>query len=137
MGFTFTGGSDGYLYPARTLDGGKTWEINGAWFGNPTADAENSVETIGGASSQVAWAWDRPPRDPSQALFTTIDGGQHWYRTVWQGIVTSIGQGSNGDLVARVAPLTFEVNHKEVPSGSPGVYMSTDGGSTWEYVKAY
>jgi hypothetical protein len=133
---TNTNGFISYLYPARTTDGGKSWEINGVWFANPTADSGNFVDTIGGASSQVAWAWSSRPTDPSQTLFTTIDGGQQWYRTVWPGIVKSIGQGSNGDLVARVAPLIFEVNHKVVASGSPGVYTSTDGGGSWEFVRA-
>lgn len=130
---TQTDTSGGYLYPARTTDGGATWEIDGAWMGNPTADAGNFVSTIGGASSQAAWAWNSQPSDPSQVLYTTMDGGGQWYRTVWMGVVTSIGQGSNGDLIARVAPLTFEVDHRKVLSGSPGVYSSTDG-DTWEYV---
>ena len=131
---TATDSSGGYLYPARTSDGGATWQINGAWFGNPTADAGNFVDTIGGASSQVAWAWNSRPSDPTAPLYTTMDGGQQWYRTAWQGIVKSISQGSNGDLVARVAPMTFEVNHRIVPSGSPGVYASTDGGGSWKFI---
>ena len=90
VGFALTGTdrSGGYLYPARTLDGGQTWAIDGAWFANPTADAVNFVNTIGGASSQVAWAWNRRSAAPSQVLFTTMDGGRQWYRTVWMGIVS-------------------------------------------------
>ena len=134
---TATDSSEGYLYPARTTDGGATWQIDGAWFGNPTADAGAFVDTIGGASSQVAWAWNSRPSDPEGPLYTTMDGGLEWYQTAWQGIVKSISQGSNGELVARVAPMTFEVNHRMVPSGSPGVYTSANGGSTWEFAGAY
>ena len=129
-GFGLTG--NGYLYPTRTTDGGRSWVIDSPWwFGAPMADAPNFVATIGGATSQVVWAWDAVPKlGLSQVLYTTVDGGLQWWRTFFRGKVTSITQAPTGNLVATVAA------ESGLTSGPRGTYVSDDGGRSWRYTGA-
>jgi photosystem II stability/assembly factor-like uncharacterized protein len=134
-GLLYAGGDPGVLFESR--DGGKSWELNGALWEEPTRD---SWQPGGGGlclHSIVPW-----PGDPSRLLIAvsaagvwlTDDGGRSWR------------QGNRG-LAARYEPeevqettLALCVHHIERSPKRPerlfmqfhgGVYRSDDAGDSW------
>jgi hypothetical protein len=113
-----TGGAQ---YPAATTDGGATWKTDGPAFHVNAAQAPLSVTNIGAASRTKVFAYGG-----GQVVDATSDGGQRWYRALFNGLVMAVVRGFGGRLVAFV---DASVNGR----GVTWQYVSRDGGRTWRY----
>lgn len=108
-------------YPASTSDGGKTWRTDGPALHVNAAQAPLSVVNIGATSRNTVFAYGS-----GQAIDTTSNGGQKWYRALFDGLVMAVVRGPQGHLVAFI----------DGGSGSSGAtwqYVSKDGGRSWHY----
>ncbi len=119
-GFALARERFGVFYPAVTVDGGKTWRINGPAFHLPPAsDAPFLVTQVGALSARQYFAWG------AQSIDATSDAGKHWWRTLVPNTVLAVVP-SGTTLLA--------VTDDAPPIGSPAtasVYTSTDGGHHW------
>lgn len=116
-------GVDGFQYPVKTTNHGKTWLVAGIWFGGPWADGASFALRIKAYSSEVAVviteSW----------FYLTDDGGKHWYQTVVVGHPQSCSelrprQGGQAPVFA----CTFSSFSSP---GSMATYLSDDGGRDW------
>jgi len=117
-------------YPAATVDGGKTWRIDGPHLHVNAANAPNVVNAIGAVGPATYFAYAGPGGGMSVAV--TTDGGKDWWRAYLPGVPLAVvysHTSGRGALVALVesGPL--------VKSGAPqfSAYLSTDGGKHWTY----
>ena len=113
----------GASYPAVTVNGGRTWRINGPVFHVPALQAPFAVTQVGALNARTYYAWG------AQSIDATSDGGKHWWRTlVPNSAVAVVPSGSRLIAIAEDAP----------PSGAPAtvsVYLSTDGGHHWHITR--
>jgi hypothetical protein len=114
-------GTGGAQYPAATSDGGATWTTDGPALHVNAAQAPLAVANIGAASRTRVFAYGS-----GQVVDTTRDGGQSWYRALFNGLVMAAVRGAGGRLVAFV---DASVNGR----GVTWQYVSRDGGRTWRY----
>jgi hypothetical protein len=111
-------------YPAATVNGGRTWKIDGPPFHLPAAQAPLVVTQVG-ARKNTYFAWGGP--QGGMVADVSPDAGKHWWQASLGGIVLSVAATFNGHLVASV----------QNPIGSKGlqtqnlVYVSKDGGRHW------
>ena len=118
-GFALATERFGASYPAVTVNGGKTWKINGPVFHVPAAQAPFAVTQVGALNASTYFAWG------AQSIDSTSDGGKHWWRTLVPNSALAVVP-SGRTLIA--------VTEDAPPSGSPAtvsVYLSTDGGHRW------
>ncbi len=111
-------------YPAATVDGGRTWKIDGPPFHLPAAQAPLVVTQVG-ASKSTYFAWGGP--GGGNVADVSPDGGKHWWGASLGGIVLSVVATFNGHLVASIQN---PVGTKGLQS-SNWVYVSKDGGRHW------
>jgi hypothetical protein len=111
-------------YPAATVNGGRTWKIDGPPFHLPAAQAPLVVTQVGGhGNTYFAWG------GPGGGNFADVspDAGKHWWGAPLGGIVLAVVATPNGHLVASI----------QNPLGAKGVqsanwvYVSRDGGRHW------
>lgn len=81
---------DGITYPARSVDGGKTWRIDGPGLHSTAAQGGLGVGEIGVASASSAFAWGGIT--PDAVIDVTTDAGRHWWRSILPGSVLSVGR---------------------------------------------
>lgn len=117
-------------YPAATVDGGKTWRIDGPHLHVNAANAPNVVNAVGAVGPATYFAYGGPGGGMSVAV--TTDGGKDWWRAYLPGVPLAVLYSrSDRALVALVesGPL--------VKTGPPQfwAYLSTDGGKHWTYDK--
>jgi hypothetical protein len=111
-------------YPAATVNGGRTWKIDGPPFHLPAAQAPLVVTQVG-ASKNTYFAWGGP--GGGNVADVSPDGGKHWWGASLGGIVLSVVATFNGHLVASIQN---PVGTKGLQS-SNWVYVSKDGGRHW------
>ena len=83
----FANNSDGFAlagvgsaqYPARSVDGGRTWRIDGPQVHIDAADGAEGVGFVGVAGPRTFFAYG------SSAVDVTTDGGRHWSYTQMMG----------------------------------------------------
>ncbi len=114
-------------YPARTVNGGMTWRIDGPVFHRPAAQGAVAVDEIGVVSANTAFAW--LGLETNTVVDVTTDGGQHWWQAFFPGSVLSV-DGVPGEVIAKV--------QRSVPEGHTThrglwVYRTTTG-HRWSYL---
>lgn len=107
----------GVTYPVATVNGGRTWRIDGPELHIPAANAPNVVTQVGAGAPATYFAYGGPGGANSVAV--TGDGGKHWYRAYLGGGIVAAVVDSNRKLYAF--------------TGAPGDYYSTNGGRVWHY----
>lgn len=116
-GVTAGGGAQ---YPAATVDGGRTWRIDGPHFHVNAADAPDVVAEVGAGRRGVYFAYAGPYG--GQAIDVTSDGGRHWWRAFLPTPPVAVVYNPfthSGELIAFL-------------QGHPTwVYVSKDGGRHW------
>jgi hypothetical protein len=111
---------NGVTYPVATVNGGKTWRIDGPELHIPAANAPNVVTQVGAGSPSTYFAYGGPAG--ANSVDVSADGGKHWYRAYLGGVVGGVVD-SHGELFAF--------------TGELGAYYSTDGGQVWHYNKSF
>jgi hypothetical protein len=86
-------------YPAGTVDGGKTWRVDGPALHIDAAQGPLGVGEMGVASDRVAFAWGGVT--PDAVIDITTDGGRQWWRAFLPGLVLFVGH-EGGTVVANV-----------------------------------
>ncbi len=120
-GFALANVSDAQ-YPASTVNGGRTWRVNGPALHLNAAQAPLVVCEVGALDRRNYWA----DGCGGQVVDTTNDGGKHWWRSLFEGGVLSVVS-SGGRLLVFLESFT--------PNGTATiqVYASTDNGKTWRF----
>jgi hypothetical protein len=109
-------------YEAATSDGGRTWRTDSPALHVDAAQAPLAVGYVGAVSRRTSFAYG------SQAADVTSDGGQIWYRALFDGLVVAIVRNAEGHLVAFV-----DGSATGSSQGSTAQYVSKDGGRSWHY----
>jgi hypothetical protein len=107
-------------YPVATSNGGRTWRTDGPALHLNAAQAPLAVTAIGAAGRRTVFAYGS-----GQVIDTTSDGGQHWYRALFNGQPMAVVRNAFGHLVAFV--------DGETGGNGTWQYVSKNGGKTWRY----
>jgi hypothetical protein len=110
-------------YPAATVNGGRTWRVNGPALHLNAAQAPLSICEVGALDRRSYWA----DGCGGQVVDTTNDGGKHWWRSLFEGGVLSVVS-SGGRLLVFVESFT-----PASVSATIQVYASTDKGRSWHF----
>ena len=110
----------GVTYPVATVNGGKTWRIDGPALHIPAANGPDAVTQVGAAGPATYFAYGGPAG--ANSVDVSADGGKHWYRAFLGGVVGAV-VGSDRELFAF--------------TGAPGAYYSKNGGRVWHYNKSF
>jgi hypothetical protein len=110
-------------YPAATVNGGRTWRLNGPALHLNAAQAPLSVCEVGALDRRNYWA----EGCGGQVVDTTNDGGKHWWRSLFEGGVLSVVS-SGGRLLVFLESFT-----PASTSATIQVYASTDKGRNWQF----
>ncbi len=121
-----TGLGGGTTYPAATVNGGKTWRIDGPEFHVSAANAPNVVTQVGAASPATYFAYGGP--GGAESVVVSTDAGKHWWRAYMPGVPLAVVYGPVG-ATGKSGLLAF------VRSGPTELweYTSTDGGRRWSF----
>jgi hypothetical protein len=123
-GFGLANVPDGQIYPAATVDGGRTWRINGPVFHVPAADGAEGVGYTGVASARSYFAYG------SSVVDVTTDGGKSWWETYLGELVLAVVAQPH-HLIA-VVQQQATTNSQSLKSVN-WIYVSRDGGRHWRY----
>ncbi len=124
-GFTLAS-IDYETYPAATIDGGRTWRIDGPGMPIPAAQGPQAASQPGVAGPNTYFAADG--LEGTTVVEVTTDAGRHWWQTFLPGGVVFVGA-FDGELTAIIA----------VPTGDPqsaGVEFwayHSKSGRRWDY----
>jgi hypothetical protein len=123
-GFGLANLSDGETFPARTTDGGRTWQIDGPVFHVPAADGPAGVSYAGIASPRIYFAYG------SSVVDVTTNSGKSWWQAGLGELVLAV--------VAQQHQLVAVVQHQTSATSQSltsvsWVYVSRDGGRHWRY----
>ncbi len=124
-----------------TTDGGATWEktlyVNDSTGAvDLAADPDNPSVVYAALWQMQAHPWldyFMPQAGAGSGIFKSTDGGVHWTRLTGDGLPAgplgriglAVAQGSKGNEVYATIIAT---------EGGSGLYKSTDGGASWDYV---
>jgi hypothetical protein len=108
-------------YPARSLDGGRTWRIDGPQGHIDAADGAEGVGFVGLAGPHTFFAYG------SSVVDVSTDGGRTWWETYMGDLVDAVVPVEPSRLVAYVQYA------RNVDSAVTWQYVSRDGGRHWSY----
>ncbi len=123
-GFGLANLINGETFPARTTNGGRTWQIDGPVFHVPAADGPAGVSYTGIASPRTYFAYG------SSVVDVTTNGGKSWWQAGLGELVLAV-VAQQHELVAVVQQQTSAAS-QSLTSVS-WVYVSRDGGQHWRY----
>jgi hypothetical protein len=118
---------DSAQYPARSLDGGRTWRIDGPQVHINAADGAEGVEFVGVAGPRTFFAYG------SEAVDATTDGGRTWWETFLGELVVAVVPGPRNSLLAYVQQ---QLDPNSSLAAVTWQYISRDGGRHWVYSSA-
>lgn len=120
---------DSAQYPARSLDGGRTWRIDGPQVHIDAADAAEGVQYVGVAGPRTFFTYG------SEAVDVTTNGGRTWWETFLGELVVAVVPGPRtNELVAYVQQ---QLNSTRTSlAAATWQYVSRDGGRHWTYSPA-
>jgi hypothetical protein len=121
VGFALAGVGDAQ-YPARSLDGGRTWRIDGPQVHIDAVDGPEGVGYVGVAGPHTFFAYG------SSAVDVTTVGGRTWWQTFLGELVVAVVPGPRDELLAYV--------QQQLGRGLAAAtrqYVSHDGGRHWVY----
>lgn len=126
----------GFQYPLISKNDGATWEIDSAYWSGPWADASAGAVFISAFSATEAVAYG------NQWLYTTTDGGQHWYLTYALGNVEAAQPANVEWWVNPSLPrlgIIADVSRNGIYKDAGDVigraqYISLNGGQTWHLI---
>ncbi|MFI4989843.1 MAG: hypothetical protein ACHQHO_02855 [Solirubrobacterales bacterium] len=110
-------------YPAATVNGGRTWRVNGPALHLNAAQAPFVVCEVGALDRRNYWA----EGCDGEVVDTTNDGGRHWWRSSFEGGVLTVVSSSARLLVF------LEIITPGSASATIQVYASTDKGRHWHF----
>lgn len=108
-------------YPARSLDGGRTWRIDGPQVHIDAADGAEGVGFVGIAGPRTFFAYG------SSVVDVSTDSGRTWWETYMGELVDAVVPLEPNRLVAYVQYA------RNVDSAVTWQYVSRDGGRHWSY----
>jgi len=117
---------EGGQYPAATVNGGRTWRVDGPVLHVNAAQAPLVVLQVGAADRHRFFAWGGP--GGGQVVDVTSDGGKHWWRAILGDVVMAV-VAHHGRLVAFAQVAANGSGTKAVT----WVYSSRDGGRHWHH----
>jgi hypothetical protein len=112
-------------YPARSLDGGRTWRVDGPQLHVDAADGPEGVGYVGVAGPRTLFAYG------SSAVDVTTNGGRSWWETFLGELVVAVVPGPRNGLVAYVQQ-QLDPNGDSLAAAT-WQYVSHDGGRHWVY----
>ena len=115
---------NGVTYPVATVNGGKTWRIDGPELHVPAANAPDVVTQVGAASPAMYFVYGGPGGGNSVNVST--NAGKRWWRAYLGGVVYAVVPFDTGARTQKLIAFTE----------LPGAYYSTNGGKTWHYTKS-
>jgi hypothetical protein len=113
-------------YPARSLDGGRTWRIDGPQVHIDAADGAEGVGFVGVASQREFYAYG------SSAVDVTTDGGRTWWETYLGELVVAVVPGPRGNELVAYVQQQLDSNSSSLAAAT-WQYVSHDGGRHWVY----
>jgi hypothetical protein len=113
-------------YPARSVDGGRSWEIDGPQLHVDAADGAEGVGYVGVSGPRTLFAYG------SSVVDVTSDGGRTWWQTYLGELVVAVVPRNNG-LTAYVQQ---QLSNTSTSSAVTRQYVSHDGGRHWTYSTA-
>ena len=148
MGATWRNNPERGLY--KTTDGGQTWQLvkfisDKAGFIDLSMDPTNPEVLFAASWERVRTPYSLNSGGPGSALWKTTDGGRSWTEVKGGGFPATM-KGRIGIAIApsnaRVIYALVEAENAEgrdngcrAPGkGGCGLYRSTDGGNTWEWM---
>lgn len=129
----YSNGRDGFalaqetstLYPVSTVNGGRSWRIDGPWLYREAADAPAVVGDTGLVLPRTFYAYG-----PS-VIDVTPNGGRVWWQTfIPNGLLVAVVPSPKGHVLALVQQTR---RHHRLLTLQ---YVSRDGGRHWRYSTA-
>lgn len=114
-------------YPARSVNGGRSWHIDGLQVHVDAADGPEGVGYVGVAGPRTFFA------SGSSAVDVTTDGGRVWWETFLGELVVAVVPGPGKGLVAHVQQ---QLDPTGITPAATWQYVSRDGGRQWIYSSA-
>ena len=131
----FANASDGFAlanagsaqYPARSVNGGRSWRIDGPQLHVDAADAAEGVGYVGVAGKRAYFAYG------SSVVDVTTDAGRTWWETFLGELVVAVVPGPRNALIAYVQQ---QLRDNTISPAVTWQYVSRDGGRHWRYTTA-
>jgi len=114
-------------YPARSVDGGRSWHLDGPQVHVDAADGPEGVGYVGVAGTRTFFAYG------SSAVDVTTDGGRVWWETFLGELVVAVVPGPGTRLVAYVQE---QLDPTGITPAATWQHVSRDGGRQWIYSSA-
>ena len=120
------GDGNGYEYPLRSTNRGKTWATDGPYFHGPWANAPAWVSSLQAFSATFAVAYE----PEGQTMYATDDGGRHWYSILAFSYIVNVSHVASTSTTSAPGIIRVSVS-KSGNAPAKYVFTSTDGGRTW------